>query len=141
VLIFGRFTEGRVKIVDQLADGLRSRNYVPLSMNFDKPGTKDFTEVAAVLTRLSRFVIADVTNPRSMPLELQANLSVTGVPIAPIIEEGQAPFAMLNDLLVKHPEVLDVVNYSSVERLVEELDRAIIKPALARALKLQRQHP
>jgi hypothetical protein len=36
--------------------------------NFDKPETKDFTETVRLLAGLSKFVIADITNPKSSPL-------------------------------------------------------------------------
>jgi hypothetical protein len=42
--------------------------------NFDKPVTKDFTETVRLLANLSHFVIVDITNPRSTPLELQATI-------------------------------------------------------------------
>jgi hypothetical protein len=70
---------------------------IPIVFNFDKPETKDFTETIRLLAGLSRFVIADVTNPKSAPLELQATVPEIMVPFLPIIEEGQEPFAMLRD--------------------------------------------
>ena len=51
--------------------------------NFDKPETKDFTETVRLLANLSRFVIVDITNPRSTPLELQATVPDYMVPFAP----------------------------------------------------------
>ena len=39
---------------------------------------------------LSKFVIADVTNPRAAPLELQALVPETMVPFQPIIEKGKS---------------------------------------------------
>jgi hypothetical protein len=55
------------------------------------------------------------------------------VPFIPIIEVGQEPFAMFQDLWVKHRAwVLDPIAYGSVEELVRGLNEEIIKPALAR---------
>ena len=42
--------------------------------NFDKPEAKDFTETVRLLAGLSKFVIFDITNFRSAPLELQATV-------------------------------------------------------------------
>ena len=39
LLLLGRFTEGRIAVLEQL----RQRGYVPIVFNFDKPETKDFT--------------------------------------------------------------------------------------------------
>ena len=44
---------------------LRKRGYVPIVFNFDKPETKDFTETVRLLAGLLKFVIADITNPKS----------------------------------------------------------------------------
>jgi hypothetical protein len=98
VLLLGRFTEGRIVVLERLRDGLRERGYLPIVFNFDKPETKDFTETVRLLTGLSKFVVADITNPKSAPLELQAAVPEIMVPFRPIIEEGEKPFAMLQDL-------------------------------------------
>lgn len=97
VLLLGRFTEGRIAILERLREELRKRGYLPIVFNFDKPETKDFTETVRLLAGLSHFVIADITNPTA-PLELQATVPEIMVPFRPIIEEGQEPFAMLQDL-------------------------------------------
>src|SRR5437764_11193255 len=98
---------------------LRERGYLPIVFNFDKPETKDFTETVRLLAGLSRFVIADITNPRSAPLELQATVPEYMIPFVPILEKGEEPFAMFSDLWIKHREwVLEPVWYSSVEGLV-----------------------
>jgi hypothetical protein len=69
VLLLGRFTEGRIDVLERLREELRRRGYLPIVFNFDKPETKDFTETVRLLAGLSRFVIADVTNPMSAPLD------------------------------------------------------------------------
>jgi uncharacterized protein YjbI with pentapeptide repeats len=120
VLLLGRFTEGRIEILERLRDRLRSLGYVPMVFNFDKPETKDFTETVRLLANLSHFVIVDITNPRSAPLELQAAVPDYMVPFVPILEQGQDPFAMFVDLQNKYDWVLKpVIGYSSVDRLIE----------------------
>jgi hypothetical protein len=98
VLLLGRFTEGRIAVLDRLRDELRKRGYLPIVFNFDKPETKDFTETVRLLAGLSKFVIADISNPKSSPLELQATVAEIRIPFQPIIQEGEQPFAMLQDL-------------------------------------------
>ena len=133
VLLFGRFTEGRIVVLERLRDELRNRGYVPIVFNFNKPETKDFTETVRLLAGLSKFVIADITNPKSSPLELQATVPEIMVPFQPIIEQGEQPFAMLRDLWIRHRDwVFEPIEYSSVERLVETMDAEIIRPAEAR---------
>src|SRR6516164_6286629 len=86
VLLLGRFTEGRIAVLERLREELRKRGYLPIVFNFNKPETKDFTETVRLLAGLSKFVIADVTNPKSTPLELQALVPQIMVPFQPIIE-------------------------------------------------------
>jgi hypothetical protein len=61
---------------------------VPIVFSFDKPETKDFMETVRLLAGLAKFVIADITNPKSAPLELRATVPEIMVPFQPIIEEG-----------------------------------------------------
>ena len=86
---------------------------------------------------LSKFVIADITNPQSSPLELEATVPEIMVPFRPIIEEGEKPFAMMPDLWSKHRDwVFEPLYYSSVDALVASLDEKIIRPAEARFVEL-----
>lgn len=65
VLLLGRFTGGRIAVLERLQEELRKRGFVPMVFNFDKPEVKDFTETVRLLAGLSHFVIADITSPRS----------------------------------------------------------------------------
>jgi hypothetical protein len=133
VLLLGRFTEGRMVVLERLREKLRDLGYVPMVFNFDKPETKDFTETVRLLCGLSKFVIVDITNPRSAPLELQATVPDYMVPFAPILQQGEEPFAMFVDLQNKYDWVLQpVVGYPSVDRLIEVLEEKIVRPADAK---------
>jgi len=133
VLLLGRFTEGRMEVLDRLRDKLRDLGFVPIVFNFDKPETKDFSETVRLLASLSKFVIVDITNPRSAPLELQATVPDYMVPFAPILQQGEQPFSMFVDLQNKHDWVLrPVVGYPSVERLIEVLEDRVVRPAEAK---------
>jgi hypothetical protein len=129
VLLLGRFTEGRIEVLERLRAELRERDYLPIVFNFDKPETKSFTETVRLLARLSKFVIADVTDPKSVPLELQATVPEIMVPFLPIIDEGEKhegdkPFAMLQDLWVNNRDrVFPPLYYSSVDALIASLDK------------------
>jgi len=109
VLLLGRFTEGRMVVLEQLREKLRSLGYLPMVFNFDKPETKDFTETVRLLCNLSHFVVVDITNPRSAPLELQAAVPDYMVPFAPILQHGEQPFSMFVDLQNKYDWVLQPV--------------------------------
>jgi hypothetical protein len=85
VLILGRFTPERKRILDGLRDALREHNFVPMVFDFDRAVARDFTETLMTLAGMSLFIIADVTNPRSAPLELQAAVPNYMIPFVPII--------------------------------------------------------
>jgi hypothetical protein len=130
VLLLGRFTEGRIVVLERLREKLRDLGFVPMVFNFDKPETKDFTETVRLLTSLSKFVIVDITNPRSAPLELQATVPDYMVPFAPILQQGEQPFSTFVDLQNKYDWVLQpVVGYPSVDRLIDVLEDKIVRPA------------
>jgi hypothetical protein len=139
VLLLGRFTEGRIAVLERLRDKLRDLGFVPMVFNFDKPETKDFTETVRLLASLSKFVIVDITNPRSTPFELAATVPDYMVPFAPIIEEGEEPFSMFRDLLKFNWVLKPVIRYSSVDRLIDVLEDEVVRPAEAKFNELLAQ--
>jgi hypothetical protein len=131
VLILGRFTPERKAVLDALRTELRQRGYLPILFDFEKSTIKDFTEIIKILADMSFFVIADISNPKSSPLELQATIPDYMVPFVLIIQEGEEPFAMFKDLLIRHKKwVLAPLKYDSIDGLISVLDKAIINPAL-----------
>lgn len=137
VLILGRFTEGKA-ILDSIKDQLSQRNYLPIVFDFERPTNRDFTETVVTLAGMSRFIIAEITKPKSVPLELQATIPNFMIPFVPIIQEGEEPFSMFQDLSHKYNDwVIDPVAYSSVEELVSAFDGAVIDPANERLRMLR----
>jgi uncharacterized protein YjbI with pentapeptide repeats len=138
VLILGRFAlPERKAILDALRNKLREYDLLPIVFDFDRPADKDFTETIKTLAGLSYFVIADVTNPKSSPLELQATVPDYQIPFVPIIQEGESPFAMMVDLQKKYPWVLPTRSYDSIETLMAALKPGIIDPAVEMKNKLR----
>ena len=138
VLILGRFAvPERKAILDTLRDKLREYDLLPIVFDFDRPTDKDFTETIKTLAGMSYFVIADVTNPKSSPLELQATVPDYQIPFVPIIQEGEYPFAMMVDLQKKYNWVLDTISYDSVDTLIEILKPHIIDPAIKKRDELR----
>jgi hypothetical protein len=138
VLILGRFAiPERKAILDALRDKLREYDLLPIVFDFDRPANKDFTETIKTLAGISYFVIADITNPKSSPLELQATVPDYQIPFVPIIQEGEKPFAMMVDLQKKYNWVLDTLSYKSIDDLIKALKPAIIDPAIKRHNELR----
>ena len=146
VLILGRFSiPERKAILDALRNKLREYNLLPIVFDFDRPTDKDFTETIKTLAGMCYFVIADVTNPKSSPLELQATVPDYQIPFVPIIQEGESSFAMMVDLQKKYPWVLSTRSYDSIETLIAALKPGIIDPAVEMHNKLRQikaqEHP
>jgi uncharacterized protein YjbI with pentapeptide repeats len=138
VLILGRFAlPERKTILDALRTKLREYDLLPIVFDFDRPSDKDFTETIKTLAGLSYFVIADITNPKSSPLELQATVPDYQIPFVPIIQEGDPPFAMMVDLQTKYNWVLNTVSYDSQETLMKVLKPLIIDPAMKKRQELR----
>lgn len=131
VLILGRFSIPERKIIlDSLRNKLREFDLLPIVFDFDRPTDRDFTETIKTLAGMCYFVIADVTNPKSSPLELQATVPDYQIPFVPIIQEGERPFAMMANLQTKYSWVLDTISYDSLDTLIEILKPYIIDPAI-----------
>jgi uncharacterized protein YjbI with pentapeptide repeats len=131
VLILGRFTEpARKAFLDALANAARARGLLPIIYDFEAPPEQDWTETVLTLASLSLFVIADITKPVSIPLELQASVPNCMVPFVPVHKKGEPAFSMFKNLQTKYDWVLPVIRYDSEDQLVAAFDDAIRGPAL-----------
>jgi uncharacterized protein YjbI with pentapeptide repeats len=137
VLILGRFSPERKAILEAIRNRLRELGFIPMMFDFQRPNQRDFTETIKTLAGMSQFIIADITNPKSALLELQATMPDYMIPFVPIIQEKEEPFLMFRDLKQKYGEwVLDVLEYDSAEGLIDVLDEAVVQPALDKAYEL-----
>ena len=78
VLILGRFTPERKVVLDAIREELRRRHYLPVLFDFVKP-------TISTLAHMARFVIADLTDAKSVLQELQAIVPLSpSVPVQPL---------------------------------------------------------
>jgi len=136
VLILGRFTPERKPTLDALRDALRTHNYLPILFDFEKPTNRDFTETVSTLAHLARFVIADLTDPRSIPQELTAIIPrLLSVPVRPLLLGSQSEWGMFSDLQ-RYPQVIPPLHYTNDVMLLSCIVSDVIAPAEQRALEL-----
>jgi uncharacterized protein YjbI with pentapeptide repeats len=136
VLILGRFTPDRKVVLDAIREELRKRDYLPVLFDFEKPASKDLTGTISTLANMARFIIADLTDPSSVPHELATVVPGTVVPVQTIVLEGQREYAMFVDLKRRYHWVLNPHQYKSKELLIAELGERVIDPAEAKAKEL-----
>jgi hypothetical protein len=132
VLILGRFTLERKQILDAIRNALRNHNYVPVLFDFEQAEDRNITETVTLLARMARFVIADITDPRSIPQELQAITPHVRVPIRSIIQRDQEPYSMYRDLLAFPWIIRPLYRYQNKDHLLAELSKEIIDVAEAK---------
>jgi hypothetical protein len=138
VLILGRFTAERKAVLDALREELRKRDYLPILFDFEVPARRNLTETITLLARMARFIIADLTDPSSIPQELQAIIPSVRVPVQPLLLEGSSLYSILKDFDPRdYHWVFPVYRYKEPEQLLRTLGEDVIAPAEEKAKALE----
>jgi hypothetical protein len=97
--------------------------------DFDKPASHDLTETISTLAHMARFIIADITDPKSIPQELQAIVpNLPAVAIQPLLLASQREYDMF-DHFRRYPWVLPTVGYNNESELLAGIAERVIAPA------------
>jgi uncharacterized protein YjbI with pentapeptide repeats len=137
VLILGRFTEERKPVLEALREELRQRKYLPILFDFEKPRSRNTDETITLLARMARFVVADISDAKSVLQELRAIVpDLPSVPVQPIILAMQEEPGMF-DFYRNFRSFLKVHRYASQEQLIADLGEKVIRPAELEVLSLQ----
>lgn len=122
VLILGRFSVEQKPVLNSMREALRTRGWVPAMFDFLREGEPDVIKTVCTLANMSRFVIADLTDPRYVLHEIPAILArAPGLPILPVLRQGgEAP----EDLLRACHEQLGAGGHGRLLPLVRYLDAA-----------------
>ena len=137
VLILGRFTDERLAVLQAIREELRKRDYIPILFDFEKPSSRDVTETVGLLAHMARFVIADVTDAKSIPQELSHIVpDLPSVAVQPLIIKGQREYGMFEHFQ-RYPWVLPIHEYETQAQLIAELGDKVIAPAEAKVLELR----
>jgi hypothetical protein len=137
VLILGRFTQERKSVLEALREELRQRKYLPILFDFEKPSSRNTDETITLLARMARFVVADISDAKSVLQELRAIVpNLPSVPMQPIILATQEEPGMF-DFYRNFRSFLNVHRYASPEQLIADLGEKVIRPAELKVLDLQ----
>jgi hypothetical protein len=138
VLILGRFTAERKPILDALRETLRRHNYSPILFDFEKPANRDLTETISTLAHMARFIVADITDAKSLPQELDRIVpDLPSVPVQPLLQSSAYEYSMFEHFR-RYPWVLPVYQYESIRELLASIEEKVITPAEA---KVKEQRP
>lgn len=136
VLILGRFTPERKHVLDAIREALRKCGRLPVLFDFDKPSSQTTDETIATLAHMARFVVADLTDAKSVLQELRGIVpNSPSVVVQPIILDSQEEPGMF-DFILKFPWVLPPSRYRDEESLIAELDAKVVGPAERKAKEL-----
>ena len=139
VLILGRFTPERKVVLDAIREELRKRDYLPILFDFEKPSSKTTVETVSTLAHMARFVIADLTDAKSILQELQAIVPFNpSVAVQPLLLASQEEPGMF-DFIRRFPWVLDTHRYTDQKTLLKELGEVVTAPAQAKVKELSRK--
>ena len=137
MLILGRFTDERKAVLEALRDELRKRNYLPIIFDFEKSASRTTDETITLLARMARFVIADISDAKSVLQELRGIVpNLSSVPVQPVIIASQEEPGMFD--FYRHCHwFLPVHRYDTPVQLLSELNDRVIKPSEAKVLELR----
>ena len=78
---------------------------------------------------MSRFVIADMTDAKSIPQELVSIVEqLPSLPVQPILQQDCEPWAMY-DHIKRYPWVLELYRYAALDEFLPRLREGVISPA------------
>ena len=127
----------RKAVLDALRDELRKRNYLPILFDFEKSTSRTTDETITLLARMARFVIADISDAKSVLQELRAIVpELPSVPVQPVIIASQEEPGMF-DFYRHFPWFLPVHRYDTPAQLLSELSDRVIEPSEAKALEFR----
>jgi len=138
VLILGRFTPDRKRILDAIREELRRHDLVPVLFDFEIPRDRNITETVTLLAGMACFIIADLTKPKSLPQELKAIIpDLEAVPVQPILRLSDREYSMFQDFLSRS-SVLPIFRYKDQRHLLRNLVDKVIQPARQRRTLIER---
>lgn len=140
VLILGRFTGRRLAVLKGIKAYLEKHpnRYIPELFTFRKPDSRDLIEAIIGFAALSRFVIADLSEPKSVQSELEPIVRYfQSVPVVPVINRTGKEYATFSSLLRSANVVKPTVRYRNLDDLEEKLKNQVVPLAEKKLLEVR----
>lgn len=118
-LILGRFMRERESLAEAIQEGMRRRNYVAIFL-----GDGSETDFAAVVS-YSKFIIADITDPRRVRSQLKAILPSLKIPVQPIVQGRASVYPAFSELQ-HYSSLLKPHRYEAGSDLLSDLAEKVI---------------
>jgi len=139
VLVIGRFPPDRKPVLAAIKEALRRGEYSPLVLDFHLPGSGDKNEIVKTLGKMSRFVIADLTDDRRIAETLDAVVHfLPSIPIQPIGQKGREQGAA-DSHYHKYRWVLPFWRFTDQDDLAKKIEREVIAPAEQKAAEIRQK--
>jgi uncharacterized protein YjbI with pentapeptide repeats len=139
VLVIGRFPPERKPVLLAIKEALRRVDYSPLVLDFHLPGSGDKNEIVKTLGKMSRFVIADLTDDRRIAETLDAVVHfLPSIPIQPIGQKGSEQ-GDANSHYRKYRWVLPIWRFTDPNDMAERIGREVIAPAEQKASEIRQK--
>jgi uncharacterized protein YjbI with pentapeptide repeats len=143
VLILGRFSEELKPVLDAIRDELRKpeHNYLPIMFDFPPSANQTTIETIKTLASMARFVVADLTDARSVLMELVAIVpAFPSVAVRLLIKKSEHEYGMLDFIRKFSSVVEDTFEYENEQEVIASIKENIIVPAEAKVRELRPSH-
>src|SRR5205823_501439 len=112
VLLLGRFAGQQKIALDVLHEALSLRGYMPVIVDFECSGLHSVEETVQTIGFCAKFIVADVTDARSVLFEVPEIVRSRAVPVKVIVEQGQGTEPpILRRLRRRSPHLLPMYEY------------------------------
>jgi hypothetical protein len=114
---------------------------LPILFDFEGPSSRNTDETITLLARMARFVIADLSDAKSVLQEMRAIVpDLPSVPVQPVILAAQEDPGMF-DFYCHFPWFLKAHRYDSQSQLLADLGEQVIRPAEMKLQELRGRVP
>lgn len=128
VLILGRFAPAASKErLERLRAEIGRRGYIAVVVDWELQGRFNATTIVSAISMCSRFIVADVTDARTVIAEVREALAQRPVAIQPLLLFGSPEPAFLRWARTdKYQQLLPTITYRDINDLIAKLDDEII---------------